>query len=191
MFAPLPLVILGPMIAVFTADYYMVRRRKVKLSDLYHHSPKGIYWFTYGINFRSYISWFLGFAPSLGGMASVDPVNDIPIGLTKVFYTGFITGYAISFGVHCALNALFPPAGLAEVDSYDSVCANLKHFLIIHLLIIRSSGHSPRKKPLGCISSPMWAKGGIPGMVNPTTRSLLRRMLLPFGRRQFDHLRTV
>lgn len=109
------------MIAVFTADYYVVRRKKVKLSDLYHPSPKGIYWFTRGVNFRSYASWILGFAPALGGMASVDPANEIPIGLTRTFYTGFITGYAISFTVHCVLNAVFPPVGLGEIDSYDSV----------------------------------------------------------------------
>ena len=106
---------------VFTSDYYMVRRQKVKLSDLYHNSPKGIYWFTRGINFRAYISWILGFAPAIGGMASVDQDNSIPIGLTRTFYTGFIVGYAISFLIHWGLGVIFPPAGLGQVDSYDSV----------------------------------------------------------------------
>lgn len=110
------------MMGVFTSDYYMVRKKKVKLSDLYHPSPKGIYWFTHGVNFRSYTAWILGFAPSIGGMASVNPANNIPIGLTRTFYTGFISGYAISFLVHWGLNLLFPPAGLGEIDSYDSVC---------------------------------------------------------------------
>ena len=106
---------------VFTSDYYMVRRQKVKLSDLYYNSPKGIYWFTRGINFRAYISWILGFAPAIGGMASVDANNSIPIGLTRTFYTGFIVGYAISFLIHWGLGVIFPPAGLGQVDSYDSV----------------------------------------------------------------------
>ncbi|OAA54613.1 Permease, cytosine/purines, uracil, thiamine, allantoin [Niveomyces insectorum RCEF 264] len=114
------LIILGPIMGVFTADYYVVRRHKVKLSDLYHDSPKGIYWFTYGVNFRAYAAWLLGCAPSLGGMASVVPTNTIPLGLTQTFYTGFITGYAISFLVHWGLNVVFPPAGLGQVDSYDS-----------------------------------------------------------------------
>lgn len=115
-------VILGPMMGVFTADYYLVRKRKLKLSDLYHPSPKGYYYFFHGVNFRSYISWILGFAPSIGGMASLDPANNVPIGLARVFYTGFITGYVISFLAHWGLNKAFPPVGLGEVDSYDTVC---------------------------------------------------------------------
>jgi len=114
---------------VFTADYYAVRRRKVKLSDLYHDSPKGIYWFTRGINFRAYAAWILGFAPSIGGMASVDPANSIPIGLTRTFYTGFLTGYTISFLVHWGLGVVFPPAGLGQIDSYDSVRYNNRNEL--------------------------------------------------------------
>ncbi|KAL3479414.1 NCS1 allantoate transporter [Aspergillus californicus] len=113
-------IILGPMMAVFTADYYVVRHRKVKLSDLYHPSPKGIYYFTRGINFRAYIAWVLGWVPTIGGMASVDPANNVPTGLVRTFYTGFITGYIISFLAHWGLNVVFPPGGLGEVDGYDS-----------------------------------------------------------------------
>ncbi|KAL2206819.1 hypothetical protein CC79DRAFT_1343111 [Sarocladium strictum] len=113
-------IILGPMMGVFTADYYLVRKRKLKLGDLYHPNPTGIYYFFKGVNLRSYASWILGFAPSIGGMASLDPKNNIPIGLTRTFYTGFITGYAISFLSQWALSKVFPPAGLGEIDDYDT-----------------------------------------------------------------------
>lgn len=115
-------IILGPMMGVFTADYYLVRKQKLKLSDLYHSDSKGIYWFFHGVNFRSYASWTLGFAPSIGGMASLDPNNNIPIGLTRTFYVGFLIGYAISFLSHWGLNVMFPPQGLGEMDSHDVVC---------------------------------------------------------------------
>ncbi|KAL1858723.1 hypothetical protein VTK73DRAFT_7809 [Phialemonium thermophilum] len=113
-------IILGPLMGVFTADYYVVRGQKIKLSDLYDSSPKGRYWFVGGVNPRAYVAWILGFAPSIGGMASLDPANHIPLGLTRTFYTGFLTGYAISFLAHWGLNKAFPPAGLGEIDTYDS-----------------------------------------------------------------------
>ena len=109
------------MMGVFTADYYLVRRQKVKLSDLYHPSPKGIYYFTRGINLRAFVSWILGWAPTIGGMATVNPANSIPIGLAKTYYLGFVIGYVISFLSHWGLNILIPPHGLGEIDSYDSV----------------------------------------------------------------------
>lgn len=128
------------MVGVFTADYYMVRNRKVKLSDLYTPSPKGIYYFFHGFNLRSYAAWILGFAPSIGGMASVDPKNTVPEGLTRVLWTGFLTGYAISFLAHWGLSTLFPPPGLGEVDSYDSVCFLHQPSQLIRELTQNSSG---------------------------------------------------
>jgi hypothetical protein len=123
-------VILGPLMGVFTADYYLVRKQKVKLSDLYHPSPRGIYYFTHGINFRAYVAWILGWAPTIGGMASVDPANSVPQGLVETYYTGFITGYVISFLAHWGLNVVFPPVGLGEVDEYDSVSQVLRVFIV-------------------------------------------------------------
>jgi NCS1 family nucleobase:cation symporter-1 len=122
------------MMGVFTADYYLVRKRKLKLGDLYHPNPTGIYYFFKGVNLRSYVSWILGFAPSIGGMASLDPKNNIPIGLTRTFYTGFITGYAISFLSQWALSKAFPPVGLGEIDDYDTVSS--------YLLLMSSRGSS-------------------------------------------------
>ncbi|KAJ0425250.1 permease for cytosine/purines, uracil, thiamine, allantoin-domain-containing protein [Aspergillus carlsbadensis] len=113
-------IILGPLMGVFTADYYLTRHQKVKLSDLYHPSPKGIYYFTRGINFRAYAAWILGWAPTIGGMASVDPANSVPRGLVETYWTGFITGYVISFLAHWGLSVVFPPVGLGVVDEYDS-----------------------------------------------------------------------
>lgn len=118
-------IVLGPIMGVYTADYYVVRKQKVKLGDLYHDNPSGIYYFFHGINPRAFIAWIVGFAPAIGGMASVNPNNNVPDGLVKVFYLGFPLGYALSFVVHWGLNVVFPPVGLGQVDSYDSVRAPL------------------------------------------------------------------
>jgi NCS1 family nucleobase:cation symporter-1 len=128
-------VILGPLMGVFTADYYLVRKQKVKLSDLYLPSPRGIYYFTRGINFRAYVAWILGWVPTIGGMASVDPANSVPQGLVETYYTGFITGYLISFLAHWGLSVVFPPVGLGEVDEYDSVSVFVSY---IHLWPVKN-----------------------------------------------------
>ncbi|EXJ80597.1 hypothetical protein A1O3_06879 [Capronia epimyces CBS 606.96] len=114
-------VILGPLIGVFTADFFIVRKRRVKLSDLYNPSPDSIYWFWHGFNWRAFVAWFLGFAPFVPGIASVNPANDgkLPIGLIQTFYTGFLTGYVIAFAIHVLLNRISPPFAQYEIDEYD------------------------------------------------------------------------
>lgn len=110
----------GPMIGVFTADYFLVRKQKIKLSDLYTGSTDSIYWFYKGINIRSYISWICGFVPGIIGFASVNPANtNVPTAAIKIFDISFIIGYPIAFIVHLIINYFFPPEGLGVIDEYD------------------------------------------------------------------------
>lgn len=115
--------ILGPLIAVFTCDYFFVRHQKVKLTDLYQPSSQSIYWFWHGVNWRGYVSWIVGAAPFLPGLASLDPstAGNIPAGLIKASYAGFLCGYVISFTVHYLLNKILPPPGLGSYDEVDTV----------------------------------------------------------------------
>jgi NCS1 family nucleobase:cation symporter-1 len=108
------------MIAVFTADYFIVRKQKVKLTDLYRGSSDSIYWFWHGINWRGYVSWTCGFVPGIVGFASVNPaMTNVPQGAVKLFQMSFIIGYIISFIVHVVINFFFPPPGVGEYDEYD------------------------------------------------------------------------
>ncbi|KAF3407844.1 Thiamine transporter THI72 [Talaromyces pinophilus] len=115
-------VILGPLIAVFTCDYFFVRHQRVKLTDLYNPSSQSIYWFWHGVNWRGFVSWIVGAAPFLPGLASLNPstANTIPIGLTEATYTGFLCGYVISFGLHYLINKVFPPDGAGLSDEVDT-----------------------------------------------------------------------
>ncbi|EED16825.1 conserved hypothetical protein [Talaromyces stipitatus ATCC 10500] len=115
-------VILGPLIAVFTCDYFFVRHQKVKLTDLFQPSSQSIYWFWHGVNWRGFLSWLVGTAPFLPGLASLNPktADNIPIGLTQATYTGFLCGYVISFTLHYVLNKVSPPPGLGAFDVTDT-----------------------------------------------------------------------
>lgn len=114
-------VFLGPIIGVQVCDYWLVRRRKLKLSDLYHPRPGGVYYFVRGANPRSFVAWLLGFATQLPGFAA----NVTPAAVRvhhawhELYYMAFPLGFVISFTVHFLLNRIWPPAGLGIVDEAD------------------------------------------------------------------------
>ncbi|EKG15517.1 Permease cytosine/purines uracil thiamine allantoin [Macrophomina phaseolina MS6] len=113
-------VFLGPMVGIQIADYWVVRRRRVKLSDLYHARPAGIYYYLRGFNLRAFVAWVVGWAPQLPGFIhEVSPGIEVPEGCTRLFQLAFPLGFAISFVVFCALNRAFPPPGLGDVDPVD------------------------------------------------------------------------
>jgi NCS1 family nucleobase:cation symporter-1 len=114
-------VFLGPIIGIQVCDYWIVRRTNVKLSDLFDPRPKSIYYFWKGVNPRSFISWFLGFATQLPGFATTVTPTQVQVGTTWIhlFNLAFPLGFAISFTVHFALNYFFPPAGVGEIDMSD------------------------------------------------------------------------
>jgi nucleobase:cation symporter-1, NCS1 family len=45
------------MTAILAADYWLIRRRKWKIPDLFKQD--GIYWYTFGINWRAVVAFFL------------------------------------------------------------------------------------------------------------------------------------
>lgn len=112
---------LGPMIGVMASEYYVARRQKLKLSDLYIANKSSIYWFFHGFNLRAWASWIAGFVPGIVGMPSVNPAltGKVPSGAVKLFHISFIIGFLISFLFETALNYIFPPPGLGEVDNYN------------------------------------------------------------------------
>lgn len=114
-------VFLGPIIGIQVCDYWLVRRRKLKLSDLYHPRPDGIYYFVKGFNPRSFVAWVLGFATQLPGFSANVTPDRVQVGQAwnELFYLAFPLGFAISFSVHYVINYIWPPAGLGVVDETD------------------------------------------------------------------------
>lgn len=114
-------VFLGPIIGIQVCDYWLVRKRKLKLSDLYHPRPDGIYYFVRGFNPRSFVAWVLGFATQVPGFAANVTPDEVSVGQAwhELFYLAFPLGFAISFCVHYLLNFIWPPAGLGVIDGTD------------------------------------------------------------------------
>ncbi|RDW58497.1 hypothetical protein BP5796_12427 [Coleophoma crateriformis] len=54
--------------AIVASDYYIIRRRKLVIPDLYVGNDSGIYWYTRGINWRAVVALALAMWPSIPGL---------------------------------------------------------------------------------------------------------------------------
>ena len=114
-------VFLGPMVGIYVCEYWFLRKRKVKLSDLYHPRPDGIYHYWHGINWRAFASWIIGWSYLIPGFAATvtpDAVQ-VPQACINLYYLAFPLGFTVSFLVHLGLNRVWPPVGLGEKDDVD------------------------------------------------------------------------
>lgn len=92
----------------------------MKLSDLYHPRKDGIYYYTWGINWRSFASWAIGWSYLIPGFAhAVTPSVVVPEACTDLYYLAFPLGFTVSFLAQWAINTAFPPLGLRDKDDVD------------------------------------------------------------------------
>ncbi|KAI9164050.1 hypothetical protein HJFPF1_05685 [Paramyrothecium foliicola] len=114
-------VFLGPIIGIQVCDYWLIRKANVKLSDLFNPGPGSIYYFWRGFNLRSFVAWFLGFSTQLPGFAATVTPDKVKVGESWIhlFNLAFPLGFTISFAAHYAINYVFPPPGLGQIDLED------------------------------------------------------------------------
>jgi NCS1 family nucleobase:cation symporter-1 len=114
-------VFLGPIVGIQVCDYWIIRRRRIKLSDLYEPKPSSIYYFYKGFNPRSFVAWGLGFATQLPGFAANVTPDTVHVARewSELYYLAFPLGFTISFVAHYLINLAFPPPGLGEIDEVD------------------------------------------------------------------------
>ncbi|OWZ33057.1 hypothetical protein LQV05_000898 [Cryptococcus neoformans] len=109
--------IAGPMIT----DYWFVRRGHMRVNDLYSAEKSGWYWYTWGINWRGYLGYLVGFACNAPGFInSINPNIYVPVGAQRVYYLSWVTGTGISGLVYYLACLVSPPPGMnrtfMEVD---------------------------------------------------------------------------
>ncbi|KAK0883412.1 hypothetical protein LTR87_002688 [Friedmanniomyces endolithicus] len=113
-------VFLGPWVGIMVCDYWVLRRRCLKLSDLYHSRKDGIYHYWHGVNWRSFASWAIGWSYFIPGFAhAVTPVVVVPESCTGPYYLAFPLGFTVSFLAHWGMNSVFSPPGLRDKDEAD------------------------------------------------------------------------
>lgn len=113
-------VFLGPMTGIMFADYFIIRKRMYKLTDLYNANPSSIYWYWKGVNWRAAVAWVMGVWITLPGFAQ--RVNDASVelkGWSHMYYFSWPLGTALSMLVYWSLNKFRPSPGLGQTDDED------------------------------------------------------------------------
>ncbi|KAH8881480.1 uracil permease [Thozetella sp. PMI_491] len=112
-------VFLSPLMGIMAADYYVLRKQRIRLSHLYR-SHETSYWYWHGFNWRAIPAWLCGWAPTVGGLiVTVNAVADAPRALYELYYMAFLIGFFTSAIIFLALTWLFPISGLGEIDPTD------------------------------------------------------------------------
>lgn len=89
-------VFMGPLTGIMIADYFIIRKQKIEVSQLYTGSPEGSYWYWHGFNWRAIIAWVVCFAPAMPGMiAAVNKSVHVGDGLYKYYLGNYIFGKSI------------------------------------------------------------------------------------------------
>ncbi len=101
---------IGAIAGILIADYWIVRKTRLKLIDLY--LEKGEYTYTFGWNIRAVIATIFGCALALGGLVipSLKPLYD---------YSWFV-GFGVAAGLYLLLMIVFPPNKNSEQPQEES-----------------------------------------------------------------------
>ncbi|KAG7693039.1 hypothetical protein KL930_004388 [Ogataea haglerorum] len=113
-------VFMTPLIGILICDFWIVRKRKIKLADLYHGESSGAYYFTYGCNFRALAAWTVAFTLNLPGMIhNITPSIKIGSGMYNYFRGNLFFGLAISVSVYYVLCRIWPIEEAGILDECD------------------------------------------------------------------------
>ncbi|ABN64800.2 Thiamine Metabolism [Scheffersomyces stipitis CBS 6054] len=113
-------VFMSPIIAIIMSEFWIIRKRKLKLSDLYSNEVDSIYWYWNGFNLKSFFIFIVVATPGLPGLIHMaNPNISINQGILHYYYGNCIFGFCIAFFLNIALNYIFPSKAIHALDSVD------------------------------------------------------------------------
>ena len=87
-------VYLGPIAGIYIADYYLVKKRRIKTYDLFQ-GENGRYWYKNGINYAAFIVWIICVIPPTIGLLA--PGNAF---FKTIFDNGWMFGFILSIIIY-------------------------------------------------------------------------------------------
>lgn len=113
-------VFMSPIVGIIIADFWIVRKKHLKLSNLYSDDKQGKYWYFHGVNYRYLIIWVIAFAPALPGLInSVTPSIKVSTGIRNFYYGNTVFEYCISFFLVIVSSYIWPHKDVLEEDEFD------------------------------------------------------------------------
>jgi len=101
--------LLGPIGGILIADYFVIRKCRLNLPDLYR--ANGQYRFTSGFSLVALVALAAGILPSLPGfIVQVHPAAaaSVPVVLSQLYSYAWFIGFAVAFVVYLGLRPLAP-----------------------------------------------------------------------------------
>ncbi|KAL8710024.1 MAG: hypothetical protein Q9220_005295 [cf. Caloplaca sp. 1 TL-2023] len=106
--------IMGPMAGVMVSDFYLIKKRKLDIYELY--KDRGIYHYDFGINWRAFAAFGAGFIPLIPGFAkSISPTLNVS-GAWKIYTSAWLFGFTISTVSYYVICQYISPLGDALID---------------------------------------------------------------------------
>lgn len=117
-------IFLAPIAAIICCDYWIVKKQKIDIADLY--DPHGRYRYWYGINWRALVAFLAGFLPNFPGLlhavsASTGNVIQISVGAQHLYKFDWLFGFVMGSFVYVILNLVAPDkASMASEDVLEA-----------------------------------------------------------------------
>ncbi|CAN6616446.1 uracil permease [Trichomonascus vanleenenianus] len=92
-------VFLSSIAGIIFSDYYLVRKGKIIVEDLYSLAPNSSYIYWYGFSWRAFTAYFCGLLINIVGFAG-SVGADVPIGSEYVFNLNYFGGFIVSSSVY-------------------------------------------------------------------------------------------
>lgn len=97
---------LGSLAGVILCDYWICRERRLRVSSLY--DPRGLHYYTLGLNSRAIAAFLIGIVPNLPGLAAACGAKGVPKGATYLYSLSWLVSILISAGTYWVFWKLFP-----------------------------------------------------------------------------------
>jgi nucleobase:cation symporter-1, NCS1 family len=106
----------APLAGINVVDFWLVRRNRWRVPDLYIGDSRSIYWYTGGWNWRAMATWCLTIWPSFPGFISGTAGTKVSIHWVRTFQVSWVVGFMGGGLVYFIICLLAPPPGKPYED---------------------------------------------------------------------------
>ncbi|KAK3314112.1 permease for cytosine/purines, uracil, thiamine, allantoin-domain-containing protein [Apodospora peruviana] len=110
---------ISPLIGIYLADYFTVRRKIYKVPDLYIGDKSSIYWFQWGFHWRGFLTWLSLIWMSLPGFAAKIGGFEIHVAWIRIFRVSYLIGLCGGFIIYNLICWLSPVPGVGIMEPYE------------------------------------------------------------------------
>lgn len=113
-------VVMSPIMGLLVSDFCFVRKKRVRVSNLFTLDKNGDFYFFHGVNWRSISCFFLAVIPGMPGLAATVNTNiRIPIGLMHYFQNSTVFSFFCPLILYYILCRIFPLKNAGTMDPED------------------------------------------------------------------------